>query len=248
MSDTPVRAAAPAYRTILVPLDGSDAALRAVPTAQALGRRFGAAVSVSRAILPQAAAVDDCMLCLSTDGHGRVAGPFAGSVARGPVVVVGPFVGRPNTGRDHPHAPLEADRLVACVDGHEASEAVLPVAAAWAHALGMKLTIVTVAEPCPPPLRIGAPWRRGHGPEEDADEYVRRLADRWSIEAPGVDGDVVYDPISPASGMRDYLAARPTGLIAIGSPRRGGLHHLLGSAGAGIVHASTVPALVVPVV
>ena len=32
------------------------------------------------------------------------------------------------------------------------------------------------AEPCPPPVRIGAPWRRHHGPNEDADEYVRRLS------------------------------------------------------------------------
>ena len=75
----------------------------------------------------------------------------------------------------------------------------------------MKLTLVTVAEPCPPPVRIGAPWRRHHGPNEDADEYVRRLGEQWALAAPGLDTFVVYDPISPAAGMEDYLAAHRPG-------------------------------------
>jgi hypothetical protein len=87
------------------------------------------------------------------------------------------------------------------VDGTPESELGLPVAAAWADAFGMKLTIVTVAEPCPPPLRIGAPWRRHHGPEEDADEYIRRLGEHWDLAAPGLDATVVYDPISAASSQ-----------------------------------------------
>ena len=111
----------------------------------------------------------------------------------------------------------------------------------------MKLTIVTVAEPCPPPVRIGAPWRRHHGPNEDADEYLRRLGERWALDAPGLDTFVVYDPISAAAGMKDYLAAHPTGLIAVTSHLRDRLPHLvLGSGAADIVHTSTAPALVVP--
>jgi len=137
--------------------------------------------------------------------------------------------------------------LVACVDGSEVSERGLPVVAAWAHALGMKLTIVTVAEPCPPPLRIGAPWRRHHGPNEDADEYVRRLGDRWAFAAPGLEAVVAYDPIGPGPGVRDFLAAHPAGLVAVTSHLRDGATHLAFGSGAGdIVHASTAPVLVVP--
>jgi nucleotide-binding universal stress UspA family protein len=111
----------------------------------------------------------------------------------------------------------------------------------------MKLTFVTVAEPCPPPVRIGAPWRRHHGPDEDADDYMRRLGEAWELEALGLDTIVVYDPIGPGSGMKDYLAAHPTGLVAVTSRLRDRLPHLvLGSGAADIVHASTAPVLVIP--
>ena len=111
----------------------------------------------------------------------------------------------------------------------------------------MKLTLVTVAEPCPPPVRIGAPWRRHHGPNEDADEYVRRLGEQWTLAAPGLDTFVVYDPISAAAGMKDYLAAHPTGLIAVTSHLRDRFAHMVfGSGAADIVRTSTAPALVIP--
>ena len=66
-------------------------------------------------------------------------------------------------------------------------------------------------------------------------------------EAPGLDTLVVYDPISAGSGMRDYLAAHPAGLVAVTSRLRDRLPHLVfGSGAADIVHASTAPALVIP--
>jgi nucleotide-binding universal stress UspA family protein len=170
--------------------------------------------------------------------------------AREPVVVAGPRVGHAAFGDDAGGAvvgPLGVDHLVACVDGTPASELGIPVAIAWAGALGMQLTLLTVAEPSPPPLRIGAPWRRDHGPNEDADEYMVRLAERWAPAVPGLDTDVVYDPISAGSGMRDYLRDHPTGLVAVTSHVRGALPHLvLGSGAAQIVHASTAPVVVIP--
>ena len=67
------------------------------------------------------------------------------------------------------------------------------------------------------------------------------------LEAPGLETSVVYDPISPADGMRDFLAAHPAGLIAVTSHLRDGFPHLvLGSAAASIIRTSTAPALVVP--
>jgi nucleotide-binding universal stress UspA family protein len=201
-----------------------------------------------------ATALDSCLVCLSTHGRGRAAGTLVGSTARDtiergrqPVVVAGPSVVRPDPEGEPAIPPLGVDHLVACVDGTPASERGLPVTAGWARALGMKLTIVTVAEPCPPPMRIGAPWRRHHGPNEDADEYVRHLGEQWALDGPGLDTYVVYDPISAAAGMKDYLAGHPTGLVAVTSHRRDRFaHKVFGSGAIDIVHASTAPALVVP--
>jgi hypothetical protein len=58
----------------------------------------------------------------------------------------------------------------------------------------------------------------------------------------------VSEPINLAPGMKHYMAAHPTGLIAIASHLRTGLAHVaVGSAAANIVHGSTAPALAVPV-
>ena len=210
---------------------------------------------VAGAVQRRASALGSCLVCVSTRGRGRVAGTVIGSTARdiiergrAPVVVAGPFVVHPDPEDETARPPLAVDHLVACVDGTPLSERGLPAAAAWAHALGMKLTIVTVAEPCPPPVRIGAPWRRHHGPNEDADDYVRRLGEEWALDVPGLDTVVVYDPISAAAGMKDYLAAHPTGLVAVTSHLRDRFPQLvLGSVAADIVRTSPAPALVVPV-
>jgi nucleotide-binding universal stress UspA family protein len=209
---------------------------------------------VAAAVDRCASNLDACLIYLSSHGRGRVSGTLIGSTARDiierarqAVVVAGPFVVHPDPEDDTVTEALEADRLVACVDGTPSSETGLPIAAAWAHALGMKLTLVTVAEPCPPPVRIGAPWRRHHGPDEDADEYLRRLGEAWALESPGLDTFVVYDPISAGSGMRDYLADYPAGFVAVTSRLRDRIPHLVfGSGAADIVHASTVPVVVIP--
>lgn len=209
---------------------------------------------VAAAVHRCAADLDASVICLSTHASGRVAGTLTGSTARDiiehgrhPTVVAGPLVVHPDPEAHEAMAPLGVDRLVACVDGTPSSETGLPVAAAWAHALGMKLTIVTVAEPCPPPVRIGAPWRRHHGPDEDADAYLRRLGDAWGEEAPGLDSFVVYDPTGPGPGIRDHLADHPAGLVAVTTRLRDRPGYLaFGSGAADIVHASAAPALVIP--
>jgi nucleotide-binding universal stress UspA family protein len=164
-----------------------------------------------------------------------------------PAVVVGPDVVLLDRPDENAAPPLGPENMVACVDGTPRSERGLPIAAAWAHALGMKLIVLTVAEPCPPPVRIGDPWRRHHGPNEDADDYMRRLGERWALEAPGLETVVVYDPISPGDGTKDYLGSHPAGLVVVTSHLRDPLGRLVhGSGAAGIVHTSTAPVLVVP--
>jgi len=200
-------------------------------------------------------ALAPCLVCLSTHGHGRFAGAIIGSVARSllestrqPIVAVGPLADRPREVVPRPPAPLSIPRLAACVDGSAASETVIPVALEWAGALGMSLTILTVAEPTPPPVRPGAPWRRQHGPDEDADAYVRRLAEQRSGGAVAVGAHVVYDPIGPGQGIQAYQDEQPTGLIAVTTHARTGLRRaVLGAGAAAMVHWSRSPALVVPI-
>ncbi len=58
--------------------------------------------------------------------------------------------------------------------------------------------------------------------------------------------EVVYDPISPADGVRRYLDEHPAGLVAVTTHARTGLRRvLLGADAANIVHASTAPNLVI---
>ncbi len=165
---------------------------------------------------------------------------------RAPVVAVGPALAKPEP-HDSVITPLEGDELVVCVDGGVPSEAVLPAAAAWARALDLRLTIVTVAEPTPPPVRNEATWHRHHGPNVDADAYVAKLVERWRDAAPGAQGHVVYNPVSAADGMRDYLVAAPTAVVALTSHGRTGLPWaVFGSGAASIIHVSPVPVVVVP--
>jgi hypothetical protein len=148
----------------------------------------------------------DCLVCPSTHGRGRVSGAVVGSVARSlqqrneaPLVAVGPMADRAESFDQWPE-PLAVLRLAACVDGTPASEAVLPTTAAWASALVTRFSIVTVAEPVPPPVRPGATVTRRLGPDGDAEQYVTDLARRCADAATGVTGQVVYDPSAAPTG------------------------------------------------
>lgn len=111
----------------------------------------------------------------------------------------------------------------------------------------MSLTILTVAEPVLPPLRPDRQPARRYGPGGDADEYVMGLPERWREAAPGVSSVVIYDPISPAQGVRAHLDKEPAGLVALTSHARSGWKRLLlGAVAASIVQVSVAPVLVVP--
>lgn len=232
----------------------SDAAAVLGPDSAAADVHVVVADDPVMAIAETAAGLGSTLVCMSTHGRGRVTGAVVGSVARSllqstrePIVAVGPFADRPRSFSSTIPVPLSVPRLVACVDGSPPSESLLTVAGAWADALGMSLTILTVAEPTPPPVRPEATWYRRHGPEEDADAYIRRVGERWKDVAKDVSTQVVYDPISPADGLRTYLDQHPAGMVAVTTHARTGLRRvLLGADAANIVHASTAPALVVP--
>jgi nucleotide-binding universal stress UspA family protein len=210
----------------------------------------------AEAIARRAAALAPCVVCLATRGRGRVGGALLGSVARsvvqlseGPVVVLGPSADNPGwwpRPRNWPE-PLSVPRMVACVDGSPASEQILPVATAWAEALGLSLTVLTVIEDAPPPIRPD-PGPSRFGAHADAHSYVEHLVEQWSSQLPDTTGDVVSDPLGPAAGIRAYLERNPAGLLALTTSARSGVQRLrLGATAAGIIHASTVPCLVAPV-
>jgi nucleotide-binding universal stress UspA family protein len=279
---------------VLVPLDGSELALQAMPTARALAARLGAelhTVTVAEGeddaervralasaalgvplgadrvfvvtegdpadvIARRAETLGPCVVCLATHGRGRLGGALIGSVARSvlqlshdPVVALGPSADNPGWSprpRTWPE-PLSVSRIVACVDGSRTSEQVLPLAAAWAQALDMSLTILTVIEDAPASIRPDRAQSR-YGGHADAESYIEQLVSDWQMHIPRTDGEVVRDPLGPASGMRTHLEQRPAGLVALTTHARSGVQRvLLGAAAASIVQASVAPCLVAPV-
>ena len=281
-------------KNVLVPLDGSELALQALPTARVLAGRFGAELHTvtvvnsekdsARGVRLGAAALDvpdgdhrvfvvtghdpaetitqraqslgSCLVCLATHGRGRLGGALVGSVARSvvrgsadPVVVLGPMADNPGwtpRPRSWPE-PMSVARIVACVDGSETSEQVLPLAIGWAQALDMSLTIVTATDADPSPIGSRRAETR-YGEHPDAASYIERLVEEWREDLPAVDGAVLPDPIGPASAIRRHLEDRPAGLVALTTHARSGMERILGgAAAANIVHASTAPCLVATV-
>jgi hypothetical protein len=104
--------------------------------------------------------------------------------------------------------------MVACVDGSTTSEQILPIAAGWANALKMSLTIMTVIEDAPPPIRPDHRSAR-YGDHPDAESYIEQVVEQWRTRVPELDGKVVRDPLGPAGGIRAHLEQRPAGLVAL---------------------------------
>ncbi len=108
----------------------------------------------------------------------------------------------------------------------------------------MSLAIPTIAEDLAVPLADDPP-QNGLGPSHP--RYVEQLADRCQGMAATVVAEVLYDPISVASGLRAHLLTEPAGMVAVTTRARSGVDRLrVGAVAADIVRTSTVPALVVP--
>jgi nucleotide-binding universal stress UspA family protein len=270
---------------ILVPLDGSAFAERALPIAVHLADRLGADLCLVAAVqhddeiaareadlvaadvrgprvrhsvvvADPAGAIDDLLaesqhavVCMATHGRGRSAS-ILGSVAneviarsREPLLLVGP-----GSGELAPWAPKDAPArgVVVCVDEMPVAPSLLGEAARWATGLGEPLTVVTVAEPVPSPV-TGRIARRRFGPDGDVESFLDSLGGPVRAAGVSVETRVVWDPISPAEGMRGYLREHPAALVVVGTRARHGLDRLVfGSDAAGIAHSSPSPVLVVP--
>jgi nucleotide-binding universal stress UspA family protein len=188
--------------------------------------------------------LNPALVCMATHGRGRSAA-LVGSVATAvlrhsdvPVLLVGP---RAALGGTTPK------RLVVCVDGSSESEGLVAVAAAWGSALGLAISLVTVAEPVPESVREHGHYGRMFGPDTDADQYIAGLVGQWTDRVPGIDGTAIYNPVSVGGAVVDHLETDPPALVLVGTRARTGLPRLvLGSVAATVVHESPCPALVVP--
>lgn len=246
----------------VVERDDDAARLRTLASAE-LGVSIGDGRAVvigggdpAQEIARRADELDSCVVCMATHGRGRLRGAAIGSVARSvlltltdAVVALGPMADNPGWSprpRSWPE-PLTVPRIVACVDGSETSEQVLPVATAWARALGMSVTILTVIDDAPPPIR-GERSESRYGSGGDARSYIESLVREWRGSVTDVQGKVVRDPIGPASGIRTHLEEQSAGLVAVTTHARAGMRRVrLGAVAASIVHASVAPCLVAPV-
>ena len=130
------------YTSVLVPLDGSDSAERALVPAQRLAKSFDAAVHLVarvRAIVAAARGLDPCIICLATHGRSRSAAIVGSTFARiaaervGPLVAVGPRVA---TSVDHADAP---GHLVVCLDGTTAGIAYIDALCAGGESGGSRV-------------------------------------------------------------------------------------------------------------
>ena len=251
--------------TLSVVADAREAEELRQHVTEALGDDAGAAgievvvaADPAGVIAGRVAELGSAIVCMSTRGRGRVSGSVIGSVARAvfrlssrPLVVVGPQADRPESMVDRPRRrppswpePLSVGSLVVCVDGSARSEALLPTAAAWAAALDMDLSVLTVAQDAASSPGGGRP--NAYGPPNPK-EYVQGVAEKWREAVPGSVGEVVYDPIGVASGIQSFVASHHVGMVALTTHARTGLGRLrLGATAADIVRTSTVPALVVP--
>lgn len=272
----------PAYRRLVVPLDGSSFAEEALSVARELRELLGVRIDlagfglelrdeaalrdrllgvaedyadahiwtginwdVAEGIAEVVGGSEPALICMASHARHGVGGAVLGSVAAEvlatwpePLMLVGPGY--------EPWHRLTGGPVVVAVDGTPGSHEALPLGAAWADRLGVPLDIITVAEPVPEPP-TGHHTHRHHGPGDDPEGYVESLAAAWRTHGRTVSARVLYDPVSVADAVADYVKSRPAGLVVLVSrPRGGAARAILGSTANDIVRLSAVPVLAAP--
>jgi len=252
-------------KTLLVPLDGSPEAERAIPVAEHLAMQTDAdvvlvaaqldgdeptsrmdvmrgriklprarvnvvrSVSVADALAAVAADANDPAICMATHARGRLGHALAGSVAEDvvrasgvPAVLVGPkCAGDPM---------LDGPVLVA-VDGSERSNVIVPVASAWALALGTTAVLVHVFHP----LDVETATR----PEAVVGDALGLFADELEVQTRLVRGH------DAASAIVDVARELRPALVAVATHGRTGLARVtLGSVATAVLRRSECPVLV----
>jgi nucleotide-binding universal stress UspA family protein len=261
--------------TIVVPLDGSPYAERALALAAAISGKTGAEVVVltarqggvvvepkrylteaarasgianmrpvviedrpaARAIVEVVGEARDPVVCMTTHARGGAGHALFGSLAEETLrqagvamLLVGP--------RTPAGLVADLEHLVVCLDGSELSSAILPLAAAWAPALEVDVTLLTVVDP-------GA--QAAHPPLGDVSvpTTLERCAHELELACGAVAWTVLTDRHA-ADAIVEFAARRPGTLLALTSHGRTGLARItVGSVTMGVVRDATCPILTI---
>jgi nucleotide-binding universal stress UspA family protein len=221
------------------------AEITALAAAEGLSWEMEDSFDIPEAIEAVRNRLSPAIVCMATHSRARNA-VFVNSVTSAllhhsalPALLVGPQASMDSAA---------AGRLVVCVDGTAGSEALIPVAAAWASALGLATSVVTVAEPVPESVRRHGHYLRMFGPDIDADRYISGLVEQCRDRIPGIDGTAIYNPVTVPGGVLEYLKTEQPALVVLGTRARAGIPRLvLGSVAASVVNGAACAALVVPV-
>lgn len=224
-----------------VVFDDRDLGEAEVRVADRLGQHDTSGVDAStaaRVATSAAAAISDeverhpeALVVMASHGRGRSAA-LLGSVTEdllqkiyGPILVVGPQCAENDF----------SGPIIVTVDGSEASEGVLPLAAAWGIELGVDPWVVEVADP-----DIVAP------PDVSESAYPARLARKLSNESGHpvhfemLHGKHVHDEVA------DFANSMNASLIVASTHGRTGMSRLvIGSTAAGFVHNAACAVLLV---
>ena len=254
-------------KTLVVPLDGSEFAERALPVARAVVERIGGRLLLvsaqyhgplePRAYLEERAALndrcpvdilatketyaaqiideavrggDDRIVCMTTHGRGRFRWAALGSVAedvirRGdrPVLLVGRHC--------RPDFLERSSHLVACADGSDESDDLVPATRAWAEWLGLDVRVAVAVHP----LDVES--------AEQADSLLGAMAAKFALTSPGA--ATMIRGSSPAAALADYAEELPAALVAMNCHGRSGLARFaLGSTTMSVLQLAPCPLLV----
>jgi nucleotide-binding universal stress UspA family protein len=179
-------------RTVVVPLDGSEQAARALPYGERLARSLGARVRTvsvgggrgvaaevclegdpAAALLDHLAQNEHAIVCMASHGHGGLRRRLVGSVAEAvlrrspvPVVVLGPEAAQ----RDLPRT------IVAGVTCSPKLERLLGTLAAWALLLGARLELAHVRNPTAAELYVAHATGQRAADQPDLERLAAELA------------------------------------------------------------------------
>lgn len=232
-------------KTVVVPLDDSDLAARALPVAEALADAAGADVetisvppsaSVADAIVDDAVGFPEPVIVMATHGRSAFGELVLGSVTDDvirrspvPVVVVGPHAEAAPLGGDGP--------VLVAVDGSAGDRAVLDAAAGFARTLDAPVVVVHVVVPMPP-------VDGGRDLEVDV-EVADHAAEQ--LRAAGVAAaELTIDAAYPAGEIVRSASHRQARLLVVGTRRPGRLERaVLGSTALAIVRRAPCPTAVI---
>lgn len=181
------------------------------------------------------------VVSMATHGRSGIGEVLLGSVAEEvlrrsecPVLLAGPALERGS--RQSEHWFVEG-KLLVTIDGSEASEAVVPVAAEWSGLLGLDPWVVEV-------VVVAGGMMLERDQDESAGTAVRRVATALTHDAGTTAWEVLHGS-DVAASILDCADRLPAALVAMGTHGRTGIARVaLGSVAMHVVHRSPCPVLV----